>query len=492
MRTHAAGPPSTDHRSCFERAVPHATVNDVHSRMNATRVARVAAPETLDELREAMQQGLDDGLRIAVAGGRHAMGGQQFAADGLLIDMRAMNRVEALDDERGLVTVEAGIDWIRLVHHLLWAGAGNPEAWSIIQKQTGADCLTIGGALASNIHGRGLSLRPFAADIESFDLVTAGGALVTCSRTQHAGLFSLAIGGYGLFGVVARVTLGLARRHKLERRVTIARVDDLPTAFAERIGDGFEFGDFQFATDAGSREFMQVGVLSCYRPVDAATPVPPDQRALDASDWRRLLLLAHTDKSRAFAEYARYYMSTDRQIYWSDTHQLSQYVDGYHDAIDRHVGAGGAGSEMITELYVRRGDLPAFMAVARDEAMRHGMHVVYGTVRLIETDADSFLAWAREPWACIVVNLHVDHTASGIAKARGDMRRLIDAAADFGGSYYLTYHRWATREQVERCHPAMREFLHLKSLHDPRGVFASDWYAHHLDLFDGGERERQS
>ena len=67
-----------------------------------------------------------------------------------------------------------------------------------------------------------------------------------------------------------------------------------------------------------------------------------------------------------------------------------------------------------------------------------------------------FLAWAREPWACIVINIHVDHSPAGIRKAQEDMRRLIDTAAEFGGSYYLTYHRWATRDQVERCHPRMR------------------------------------
>ena len=43
------------------------------------------------------------------------------------------------------------------------------------------------------------------------------------------------------------------------------------------------------------------------------------------------------DKSQAFAEYARYYMATDGQLYWSDTHQLSDYPDGYHDDLDREL-----------------------------------------------------------------------------------------------------------------------------------------------------------
>lgn len=470
------------------RPFVQATVNDVHSRLNTTRVAHVAAPRTVTELQEIVAGAARGGYRISIAGGRHATGGQQFGTGTLLLDMRDLARVVDFDPEAGRVTVEGGIDWVRLIHHLLWAGAGDPQPWSIIQKQSGADRLTIGGALSSNIHGRGLTLSPFVADVESLELVCPGGHLLTCSRSANPGLFALAVGGYGLFGVAARVTLRLARRRKLERRVAIVRADDLPRLFDERIAQGFVFGDFQFATDSRSREFLQVGVLSCYRPIALDAQVPPDQRVLETRDWRRLLLLAHTDKSRAFAEYARYYMSTDGQVYWSDTHQLSEYIDGYHEAIDCQLGAATPGSEAITELYVPRAVLPAFMSAVREDARQYAMNVIYGTVRLVERDDETVLAWAREPWACVVLNLHVDHSAAGIETARCHMRRLIDTAAEFGGSYYLTYHRWAARAQVERCHPRMHEFLSRKAEHDPAGVFTSDWHVHHARLMGGKER----
>jgi len=351
--------------------------------------------------------------------------------------------------------------------------------------------MSIGGALAANIHGRGLRLRPIIGDIESFDLVDATGALVHCSRTTNAELFSLAIGGYGLFGVIARVTLRLTRRHKVERSVSIADIDNLPALFKERITDGFEYGDFQFATSATSEEFLRSGVFSCYRPVADDRTIPENQIELRNADWERLLWLAHVDKSAAFAEYARYYMSTDQQVYWSDTHQLASYADGYHNSIDRRRDVPVKGSEMISELYVRRSDLPAFMRTVRDEARRYDIDIIYGTIRLIEQDTESVLAWARESWACIVFNLHVDHCPAGIQKAQADFRRLIDCAADLGGSYYLTYHRWATREQIERCHPRMREFLDRKREYDPKALFTSDWYEHHIRLLGARDGGRQ-
>jgi FAD/FMN-containing dehydrogenase len=459
-------------------------VNDIHSQLNQTTVSRVVEVESVQALQQIVRSASALGQQISIAGGRHAMGGQQFGRGTLLLDMRRLSRVLELDVERGLVVVEGGIDWPQLITHLLWAGANQPGQWGIIQKQTGADRLTIGGALSANIHGRGLRMRPLVADIESFDLVDASGAIVTCSRSLNGELFSLAIGGYGLFGVITRVTLRLTPRHNVQRCVAIADVRDLPALFEARIAEGFEYGDFQFATASESEEFLRSGVFSCYRPVENDREIQGDQRSLTETDWKRLLLLAHVDKRRAFAEYARHYLSTDGQVYWSDTHQLASYLDGYHAAIDERLGASVKGSEMISELYVRREDLPAFMNNVREDARKSGMNIIYGTIRLIEKDDESVLAWARERWACVVFNLHVDHCPAGIRKAEHDFRRLIDRAADLGGSYYLTYHRWATREQVERCHPRMREFLNGKRTYDPKTLFTSDWYEHHVRLLN--------
>ena len=126
---------------------------------------------------------------------------------------------------------------------------------------------------------------------------------------------------------------------------------------------------------------------------------------------------------------------------------------------------------MISELYVPRQDLPRFMAEVATDFRQHGTPVIYGTVRLIERDGESFLTWARQPWACIVFNLHVDHTPAGIACAAAAFRRLIDRALALGGSFYLTYHRWATRDQVETAYPQFPAFLAGNSSTTPRSVF---------------------
>ena len=84
-------------------------VNDVHSRLNATVVQRVEAPATVAELQHAMRRAREEDLPICVAGGRHAMGAQQFATGAVLLDLRGLDRILGFDPVRGRVEVQAGI-----------------------------------------------------------------------------------------------------------------------------------------------------------------------------------------------------------------------------------------------------------------------------------------------------------------------------------------------------------------------------------------------
>ncbi len=152
--------------------------------------------------------------------------------------------------------------------------------------------------------------------------------------------------------------------------------------------------------------------------------------------------------------------------------------DAYRKAVDVH-----RGTVMITELFVARDAFLPFVCQCRKDFLEHQVDLTYGTIRFIERDAETYLAWAKEPCVCIICNLHVIHTADGVRTAADDFRRLIDRVIQFGGSYYLTYHRWATRKQVETCYPQFVDFLRLKRKYDPQDRFQSNWYRHYKAMF---------
>jgi FAD/FMN-containing dehydrogenase len=457
--------------------------------LNATRVSRIEAPTSLAELQHFLRESVRESRPFSIAGGRHAMGGQAFLSDGVLLDTRGLNRILGFDADRGLVEAEAGIMWPALIDFLIREQAGRVRQWAIVQKQTGADDLTLGGSLAANIHSRGLALRPIIQDVEAFTLVTPVGELRRCSREENPELFSLVIGGYGLFGVVYSVTLRLWPRRKVRRVVEVLDIDALMPAFAARIADGYLYGDWQYHTDERSEHFLRRGLLSCYVPVADDTPIPEEQLTLNVEQWRDLVHLGHVDKTRAYEVYTRYYLASSGQAYWSDTHQIIPYDVGYHALLDHRLGAQHPGSEVISELFVPRDRLGDFLAAARDDFRQHGVNVVYGTVRLIEPDEESFLSWARRPYAGTIFNLHVDHTPVGIEHAAAAFRRLIDLALRWDGTYFPTYHRWATRQQVLAAHPRFPEFLRRKLQYDPGEVIQSDWYRHHVALLAARDLE---
>src|SRR5258706_10088070 len=154
-------------------------VNDVHSRLNETRVARIATPVSVQEVQEIVAQARREGRAISIAGGRHAMGGQQFGTDTVLLDTSRLNRVVAFDEKNGFLTVQAGIRWPELLDHLEQAQKGKWPQWGIRQKQTGADPLSIGGALPAKDPPRGVRVKTLGAGAAAFKLRSPPGQGVT-------------------------------------------------------------------------------------------------------------------------------------------------------------------------------------------------------------------------------------------------------------------------------------------------------------------------
>lgn len=454
-------------------------LNDIHSQLNPTKHEVIISPKSIEEIQATIREAKANSKYISFSGGKHSMGGQQFGAGTIHLSMSDFNHVLGLDPDHGIVEVQSGIQWPELVEWLLKNQETSKVQWGIRQKQTGADRLSIGGALSSNIHGRGLKMRPMVDDVESFTMIDYNGDLKTCSRTENFELFRLVIGGYGLFGVIGTVKVRLAPVTVLQRVVQLMEVKGFIPLVSARVRDGFLYGDFQFAIDPQSDDFMRSGIYSLYRPVNKPLHVAGEQREMKGDDWYRLLGLAHSDKSRAFDIYSKFYLSTNGQLYRSDTHQMGVYVDDYHRTFDPN----GNSSEMISEIYVPRQKLPILFEQLRNDFRKNNTNIVYGTVRLIEKDTESFLAWAKQSYAATVFNFHVDHSTEGIERAKNEFQLIIDRALEHGGSYFLTYHRWARKDQVLKAYPQMPEFLRLKRKYDPTERFQSEWYRHYRQIF---------
>ena len=440
-------------------------------------------PGSIADLQAAVRRAKTANLPISIAGGRHAAGGQQLGAGTMLVDMAGMKDVIRFDRTSGLVEAEAGITWTDLLQFLRDHQLDAGPQWGFRQKQIGTDRLTLGGTLAANAHGHGLALKPIVDDVESFILVDPAAGLRRCSRTENKDLFQLAIGGYGLFGIIAHVELRLVPRVRMERLVEPIAVEDLAALVERRVKEGHVYGEAQLAIDPASDDFLKRGIFTSWHPVPDKTPLTTPPAALSEENQRELAFLTHTEPAVAFERFSSFYLGTTKQVEWSDEHQMGSALETDHQALDLRTSAKEPGSDLLAELNVPRDALVPFLADVRTFLQGEKSGPLDATIRFIEKDDETFLPWARGRFATVTFNLHVTRSPQGTEQASARIRRLIDFAQARGGTFSLAHHRFATKEQIQACYPSFADFLQRQRAHDPEGRFQSEWSRQMVKLF---------
>jgi hypothetical protein len=111
-----------------------------------------------------------------------------------------LDRVLRLDEERGLIEVQASASWSALATRIGPAANPLPALWAHAPA-------TIGESIAQNVAGP--DGEPIVVHTEGLAMVTPDGELRRISRLSNSSLFKLAVGGHGLFGAPYSVTLNV-------------------------------------------------------------------------------------------------------------------------------------------------------------------------------------------------------------------------------------------------------------------------------------------
>jgi len=123
--------------------------------------------------------------------------------DGVLFDMRGLDRFIAFDPVSGLVTCEAGVRLADVINVAL------PRGW-FLPVTPGTKFVTVGGAIANDVHGKNHHrFGNFGNHVLSFELLRSDGGRFNCMPNVNGELFAATIGGLGLTGVIAQATLQL-------------------------------------------------------------------------------------------------------------------------------------------------------------------------------------------------------------------------------------------------------------------------------------------
>lgn len=155
--------------------------------------ADINAPSTSEELANEMQSGIARGL------GRSY--GDSALSENIVVSEQ-LNHFISFDEETGTLCCEAGVSLDEILINFV------PKGW-FLSVTPGTKFVTVGGAIASDVHGKNHHLEgSFSDHVTSLTLIT-NEKKITCSREDNPDLFHATCGGMGLTGIITEATFKL-------------------------------------------------------------------------------------------------------------------------------------------------------------------------------------------------------------------------------------------------------------------------------------------
>lgn len=163
----------------------------------------VYRPCTVGQIADCLVLATQSGRQVTLRGGGNSYGDAAIGSENLLLDFTRMNRILEWDPEGGRIRVEPGTTIQDVWEHTIEDGWWLPVV-------SGTMFVTIGGAVAMNIHGKNnLHAGYFAEHVLAIQVLKTDATLVTVKPEDSA--FWAIAGGLGLVGVIVSVTIQLKR-----------------------------------------------------------------------------------------------------------------------------------------------------------------------------------------------------------------------------------------------------------------------------------------
>jgi decaprenylphospho-beta-D-ribofuranose 2-oxidase len=147
-----------------------------------------------------------------------------------VINTLRFDKILAFDKERGIIRCQSGILLSDLLQVIV------PAGW-FLPVTPGTKFITLGGAVASDVHGKNHHVDgAFSRHVITMSLLIGTGEILECSSTKNADLFWATCGGMGLTGVILDVTFQLKKietSYIRQKQIKAENLDEVMVLFAE-------------------------------------------------------------------------------------------------------------------------------------------------------------------------------------------------------------------------------------------------------------------
>jgi FAD/FMN-containing dehydrogenase len=432
---------------------------DDASRLNPTPVSRQAIFDSVEPnklpqaIRTVLGEAATTGRPVAIGGARHSMGGQSLPRNGIAASF-AKPVIEP-DSTGRIYRVSAGARSREVIRAL------DPIGFSPAVTQSNHD-FSVGGTLSVNAHGWPVPFGPFGSTLRRFRLMLADGSIMVCSDSENPELFRLAVGGYGLFGIVIDAELRMVENRLLKPSSELMAADAFAPRFIARASNpsvSMSYGRLSMAREG----FLREALLVSYAPVQPQPDrLPPAENSSAFSFVSRSIFRGQIGSERG------------KRLRWAAETRLMPRLDAgtvtRNSVLDDPVAAlkdhVSTRTDILHEYFMPADRFTDFLSACREIIPLHRQDLLNVTLRYVDTDSSSVLTYAPQPRIAAVMLFVQQRTPEADDDMRAMTVKLIDRVLALGGSYYLPYRLHASREQMRRAYPRLDEFVAAKRRYD--------------------------
>src|ERR1700733_1417453 len=449
-------------------------INDA-SCLNKTAVYGIVKIATVEDVRNALQFARENHLKVTIAGQRHSMGGQSFTKDGLILDMRGFNRL-TLDKENRILNVQTGATWEQIQRLLDQQGLAVKAMQSI-------NIFTVGGALSVNAHGIAHDPGQLAPTVRSIRIMLSNGEIKTASPAENPDLFRLAIGGYGLFGVILEADLDVVENEVYKWNTKYLDYKDFSGYYEENIGGNPRFGLAYGRLSISPRSYLTEAALHSFEKTDLGGPIEPIRPP--GYDWLDRLII-NFSKTGGFGRWARWqlekYVGPRVQPCLSRNEKMSREEgclisrnEEMYDSMN-YLRNRLNDTDILQEYFIPPEKMPEFVDGLRDVVTKNHANLLNVTIRFVHKDVVTALPYAKKDMFAFVLYFNQKLNEADSLKLQMTTTELIDLTLRVNGTYYLPYQLSYSQGQLHQAYPEIDTFFEAKKAYDPIGLFSNKFY----------------
>lgn len=435
------------------------------------RIERVVKAENRSDLQRIVKQANVNGKQIAIAGLQHSQGGHTYYKNGVVLDMRTFNRVLEIDEQQKTVRVEAGATWEDVQEAIQPVGL----ALKVTQSQS---IFTIGGSLSVNAHGRDIRFGSMAETVKAMTIITPEGDFKTVTREDPDEWMKYIFGGYGLFGVIVDVTVDVTENHLYTIQTEKLKIGAYASYFDQLLNDqnmAMHYARVSVAPNSFLDEMYVINYKQTEKR-DYTTALKKEQSV-------RLTKLALDIGRHGGALENLFWGTQKRYIASIDGKEITRNNAMRSESTFMEYTKPGR-VEVLQEFFIPVHRFEAYMnelkniIPANDKNDDFKIHNI--TIRYAAADDFTTLNYAKEDMFGLVVLIQHGLKEEQISEATSVIQNWTHLTLDHGGTYYLPYFRYQTKEQFRRSYPQWEKFAEEKLRRDPNNVFQNMFYDYYV------------